>query len=159
MENSGTIEKLKQNMDQRLNIYNKEPRLKVVRPFFNGLISYPEELERNTAAHVVFYNLQQCYEQVGNVSEGIIEDLIWGFRQASIPAYITWEGLNNLKKLGFLYCHDGTGRVIFGDATEKLWFRWTLKYIDILRGKCDPKIPLKKDERVDPKDIDWKEIK
>jgi hypothetical protein len=159
MENSETIKKLKQNMDQRLEVYDKEPRLKVVKPFFNGLTSYPSELERNTVAHVVFYNLQQCYEQTGNVSEGIVEDMVWGFRQVGIPPHITWDGLNKLKKMGFLYFHDGTGRVIFGDATEKLWFRWTLKYTDLLRGRCDRKEPLKKDERVDPKDIDWKEIK
>ena len=159
MDQNLPLEKLKQNMDQRLEVYNSAPRLKVVKPFYNGLNSYPSELEKNTSAHVVFYNLQQCYEQVGNVSEGVVEDIIWGFRQAGIPAAVTWDGLNQLKKLGFVYFHDGTGRVILGDVSDKLWFRWSLKYIDLLRGKFDEKKLLSKDERVDPKDIDWMEIK
>jgi hypothetical protein len=158
MADNTTINKLKKNMDQRLEVYNKEPRLKVVKPFYNGLNTYPPEIVQNTAAHVVFYNLQQCYEQVGNISEGIIEDLVWGFRQAGIPANITWKGLNELKKLGFIYFHDGTGRVILGDATDKLWFRWSLKFIDLLRGKFDAPKLLSKDERVEPNDINWKDI-
>jgi hypothetical protein len=134
MADNTTINKLKKNMDQRLEVYNKEPRLKVVKPFYNGLNTYPPEIVQNTAAHVVFYNLQQCYEQVGNISEGIIEDLVWGFRQAGIPANI------------------------LGDATDKLWFRWSLKFIDLLRGKFDAPKLLSKDERVEPNDINWKDI-
>lgn len=153
------MDKLKEHMDQKLEIKNEGPRLKVVRPYYNGLITYPTEIEKNTSAHVVFYNLLQCYEQCGNLSEGIVEDLIWGFRQADIPATITWDGLNNLKKLGFMFFHDGTGRVILGNVSEKLWFRWTLKFIDLLQGEFCPKNFLSKDERVDPKNIDWMEIK
>jgi len=154
-----SIEKLKASVNDKITLQDNEPRLRIMKPFYNGLLSYPSEIGENTAAHVVFYNLQQCYEQTGNVSEGIVEDVIWGFRQAGIPGSVTWKGINDLKKLGFIYFHDGTGRVLFGDATEKMWFRWSLKFLDILAGVNGPKVLLDKDKKIEAKDVDWRDIK
>jgi hypothetical protein len=153
-----SIEKLKAGVNDKITLNTVGPRLKVMKPFYHGLISLPEEIKENTAAYVVFYNLQQCYEQSGNVSEGIVEDVIWGFRQAGIPANTTWKGINDLKKLGFMYFHDGTGRVVLGDATEKVWYKWTLKFLDLLAGLQGPAIKLTKDERIAGKDVNWESL-
>lgn len=158
MRHSVTDEELKKKLDHRLKTYGSEPRLKIVNPFFNGLNSYPIQIGKNTSAHVVFYNLMKCYDQAGNVSEGVVEDLVWGLRQAGIPANITWKGLNQLKSLGYLCFDDGEGRVIIGTVSDKVWFRWTLKFLDLLVGKHEQKKPLPVDAKVNPEDIDWKDI-
>lgn len=153
------VKKELQEMPEKLTLQNYSPKLRVIKPYYNGLSKEPEDIRMDSPAGVVFYNLQICYSNQKNISEGVIEDIIWGFRQSGIPADITWEGLKDLKKKGYIFFHDGTGVAIIGQLTEKLWYRWTSKFFDLLRDQFAPTVNLGIDDKIKPKDNKWENIK
>jgi hypothetical protein len=158
-EDYDKVKKQLQEMPDKMKLQNNSPRLRVVVPYYNGITTSPPEIPQDSPGGVVFFNLQLCYQNQQNVSEGILEDVIWGFRQSGIPADITWEGFKTLKKFGYIFFHDGTGTAIIGDPNEKLWYRWTLKYIDLLRGRHETNESLKIEEHIKPVDTNWEKIK
>lgn len=118
--------------EQNLKLQSNKPGLRQVRPFFHGLKEQPIDITQQSPAGVVFFNLQICYDVQKNVSEGSVEDVIWGFRQSGIPNNITWDGFRTLKDLGYITFTDSMGVTLFGDPSPAMWYQWTQKYYGLL---------------------------
>lgn len=106
--------------------------LRCTKQFYNGLKYNPEDIKQDSPAGVVFYNLNLCYQHGKNVSEGCVEDVIWGFRQSGIPANIVVDGFTELYRLGYLNFTDPNGTMLLGTFNEKAWYQWTRKFYSLL---------------------------
>lgn len=123
--------------EKLLKLQSNRPGLRQVRPFYHGLKEPPMDFAQESPAGVVFYNLQICYQNQKNVSEGSVADVIWGFRQSGIPNNITWQGFNDLKKLGYISFTGDLGVPLLGTPNENMWYQWTQKYYNLLLNATD----------------------
>ena len=116
-----------------------QPGLRVTKNHYFGIKEWPEQIGRDTPAGIVFANLNLCFKNSGNVSEGSIEDIIWGFRQSGIPNQITFKGFKELKELGFMDFTDELGVVIVGEPSaqrvDSIWYKWSNKFYQNLLDK------------------------
>lgn len=112
--------------------------LRTVRHYFNGLKKDPEDIRQDSPSGVVFYNLCICYQNNNSVSEGAIDDVIWGFRQSGIPPYITQEGFKGLKNKGYITYSDPHGRDVIGSTFGPgVYYKWTNRFFELLLEKED----------------------
>jgi hypothetical protein len=111
----------------------KPQGLRIVKHSFTGLKANPDDFSQESPAGVVFYNLQICYQNGGNVSEGSVGDVIWGFRQSGIPGNIVMDGFTELYRLGYLDFTDPNGIQLLGSFNEKAWYKWSPKYFGLLQ--------------------------
>ncbi len=138
--------------EQLLKLNQNQPGLRQVLYYYNGLKEKPIDIRDESPEGVVFYNLQICYGNQKNVSEGSVEDVIWGFRQSGIPNNITWDGFRTLKKLGYLNFTNDMGVTLFGDPTPQMWYRWTQKYYNLLLKTTEGTQNLLVDDKIKGKD-------
>lgn len=116
--------------------------LRATRATYFGLKEHPKEFKPESPAGIVFANLNVCYKENNNVSEGIMEDVIWGFAQAGIPRYLTWDGLLALGKFGYLTFTDEQRVLMIGTPAEAMWYRWTPKFYNLLLEQPDEGLEL-----------------
>ena len=106
--------------------------LRTVRPFYHGLKKQPDDFRQESPAGVLFYNLQLCYQHQKNISEGMVGDIIWGFRQSGIPGNIVMDGFTELYRLKYLDFTDERGTHLLGSFNEKSWYKWTARFLILL---------------------------
>lgn len=112
---------------------SREMPLRVVCPYFYGFKKKPEDIDPNTPEGVVFFNLAVCYKNQGNVSEGQIADVMYGFAQSGIPKNITMDGLNKLRELKYINPNTPEGHFVFASEFKpSLYYKWTQKFFDLL---------------------------
>ena len=118
---------------------NLKPQgLRTVKHSYHGLKIQPEDFQQESPAGVLFYNLQLCYQHQKNVSEGMIGDVIWGFRQSGIPGNIVMDGFTELYRLGYLGFTDPNGIQLLGTFNDKAWYKWSQKFFSLLEDKDVP---------------------
>jgi DNA-binding transcriptional ArsR family regulator len=108
---------------------SKEP-LKIILTPYRGITHVPFELGNGDTATLVFVELQKCFKKAGNVSEGLLSNIIWGFEQCGYDPRAVASGLTKLRELGYVYYSDERGeRVTEQDFNPKvpLWIRYTDK--------------------------------
>ena len=127
-----------------------ENTLRTVRNNFHGIKSWPKEFQQASPAGVVFGNLLLCYSHQKNISEGILKDVVWGFRQSGIPHNITLDGFSDLYKYGYLIFTDEVGVQHLGSFNENSWYKWTPKFFELLLESGNGSITL--DNIILPKD-------
>jgi hypothetical protein len=110
---------------------SQEMPLKVVQPYFFGLKVAPDDIRQDTPAGVVFYTLCMCYMNQGNVSEGQVADVMYGFAQSGIPRNVTLDGFRDLQKLNYMNANSPEGTYIFGDLQPELYYKWTQKFFEL----------------------------
>lgn len=126
--------------EKEINFNLQEEPLRTVQRFFNGIVGLPEGVQEDSPAGVVFLNLCVCYQNQGNVSEGLVNDIIYGFAQSGIPKYITIDGFKELQKLNVVEATDRLGTHLFGDITPASYFKWTRKFFGCLIPHGEKKV-------------------
>lgn len=80
--------------------------------------------------------LFDCFEKAGNVQEGLIGDVLWGFEQTinPVPPEVTFQGLNQLRLFGYLkfQAPDGTFIDPTSDQIGKAWVRYEQKLLEMV---------------------------
>lgn len=111
---------------------SKEMPLRTVAYYFHGFKKRPEDIDPNTPEGVVFFNLAICYKNQGNISEGQIADVMYGFSQSGIPKNITLDGFKKLYNLQYISCTDPDGNFVFSEPKPDLYYKWTQKFFNLL---------------------------
>lgn len=106
--------------------------LRVIKSNYFGIRYMPEDIRTDSPEGVVFYILNVCFFNAGNVSEGVVKNVVWGFRQSGIPGAIVWDGMKNLAAKGYIIWTDKAGTQILGDINENYWYKFTPKFTNTL---------------------------
>lgn len=106
-----------------------------IRPFFALAHSIPETLPPE--AKIVMRALFDCFERAGAVSEGIIEELLWGFEQCGIARKLTGTGLFQLEKAGYVkfQTRDGAFMEFISVRTADSWIRYQPLLLGLVYAK------------------------
>lgn len=78
----------------------KPQELVSIKPFAAACLNISPLMEKES--QIVLQALFSCFEQQKSVKEGLIGDMMWGFEQVGIPAQLTWKGLRQLERLGYV---------------------------------------------------------
>lgn len=105
------------------------PRL---RGFEGSCLRIPGDLSRE--AQDTLKSLFSCFERQGEVKEGLIGDLIWGFSQIGIAPEKTIHGLKELEKNGYLRfkAPDGVYVDFTSDKIGKAWVKYSKPLLDMV---------------------------
>ena len=90
----------------------KEP-LKVILSPYKGITHVPSDLGREDVATFVFVELQRCFTKAGNVAEGMLSNIIWGFEECGYDPRHVAAGLTQLRKLDYIFYSDERGNPIY----------------------------------------------
>jgi hypothetical protein len=106
--------------------------LRLMRPFFKLAESIPSLLPNE--AQITLRALFDCFEKSGEVKEGIIEDILWGFEQCGIPRKLTAKGLVSLESAGYICFQAPNNTPITFEAAKihECWIRYQPKLLDML---------------------------
>ncbi len=109
--------------------------LKKIRTFMGLINAIPSHLPAE--AQIVMRGIFDCFERAGNVSEGIIEELLWGFEQGGFPRKLTAHGLVFLEKAGYVKCQTRDNVFVrFQDARlADSWIRYQPKLLEMVYAK------------------------
>lgn len=115
-------------------VENNPQELRTIRPFFLAIQAIPGLLPDE--AQIVLRLLFDCFERRGHISEGLIGDLIWGFEQCGIPAELSFNGLMQLKKYGYIKFQAKDGQFVdhTSNKLESAWVRYEQKLKDLVYG-------------------------
>lgn len=78
----------------------KPQELRKIRNFALMDASIPGDLQ--SEAQIVLKSLFACFDNHQNIQEGLIGDWIWGFEQCNIAKELTYNGLGQLAKAGYI---------------------------------------------------------
>lgn len=113
----------------------KEP-LRIILTPYRGITHVPSELASSNGPELmVFIELNKCFAKAGNVSEGMVANIIWGFRECGFDEKHTAAGLFKLRNMGYLDYTDAAGfplRDLDFDPKKPIWIRFTKKFTDLL---------------------------
>jgi hypothetical protein len=113
----------------------KAQGLTIIYPKYKGCKEIPAEVHGNGVALLTFHALVQCFEKKGNVAEGELPDLIWGFEQCGYDPRAVAAGLTELRRQGYLYYTDPLGVTITEqnfNPKHPVWVRYTPKLLGLL---------------------------
>lgn len=114
-------------------VENKPQPLRKLRSSFMANVMIPGHLCGE--AQIVLKALFSCFEKQGNVQEGLIGDLMWGFEQCAppVPRQLTFKGLANLAAAGYVkfQAPDNSFVDIMSDQIGKAWVRYQPKLLDM----------------------------
>lgn len=124
-------------MTMEVTVDNKPQELKEVREFHAMVNSVPVTLQPE--AQIVLQALFDCFSRAGNVEEGIVNDLGWGFSQCGIPPHCTAVGLRELEKQGYLkfQAPDNTYIESTSEHIDIAWVRYQKKLLDLVYTKTE----------------------
>ena len=78
----------------------KPQKLHLVRPFSAMAGDIPGNMAGE--GQIVMRALFDCFEKSGEVKEGVLDDLLFGFEVSGIPKLCTYEGLRVLEQKGYV---------------------------------------------------------
>lgn len=111
--------------------------LQVILTPYKGLTHLPSDLMTiKSPAQMVFVELNKCFKKAGNVSEGMLGNVIWGFQQCGYDAKYIAQGLTQLREMGYIMYTDANRVPIYElaldfDAKKPIWIRYTPKFTDL----------------------------
>lgn len=109
-----------------------EQPTRVVLKKFLGLKQPPSDISQDSVEGVVFFNLLLCYSNNGDVSEGQISDVMYGFAQSGIPRNVTLDGFKKLYTLKYITCTDLLNIPVLCEPVPDLFYKWTPKFFELL---------------------------
>jgi hypothetical protein len=106
--------------------------LKKIKSFFKLVASIPTTLPAE--GQMVLQALFDCFERNGNVQEGIVEELMWGFEQCGFPRKLTAHGLVFLEKAGYVkfQTRDGLFVEFVSAKLSDSWIRYQPKLLGMV---------------------------
>lgn len=115
-------------------VEGKPQLLKKLRPFFTACRQIPQTLPQESI--IVLAALFSCFEKAGNVQEGQVKDISWGFEQIvpPIPEKLTMTGIRQLAERGYIRLEGLDNAPMSTDATNiaEAWLRYTSKTLDLV---------------------------
>jgi hypothetical protein len=111
----------------------KPQELKVIRPYYESQMSIPGTL--GPEAQVVMHALFACFDRQGEIKEGKVTDIIFGFGQCGIHPDATRKGLKDLNVMGYvkLQAPDNTITTSLDhDKIDEYWIRYESKLLDLV---------------------------
>ena len=108
--------------------------LKQILPYYKGLKEWPSDIMRDSPAGVVFGNLNICFQNANNVSEGLLTDFVGGFKISGIPEKITLDGIKDLVKKDYVHLRDAQGTSYSGSILPSgpVKVGYTKKFLNLL---------------------------
>lgn len=109
--------------------------LQVIFSPYQGCQIVPAEVGQNGVAFLAFQGLLQCFEKTGNISEGQLKDILWGFEQSGHDPRAVAAGLTKLRALGYTYYTDPLGNRISEhnfDPKKAIWLRYSSKFLALM---------------------------
>jgi len=117
--------------------------LKAVKPFRVLVLSLPSGLQDQ--AQWVLIRLFRCFAKAGEVSEGLIGDMMAGFAEPTLEERPltpdeTWSGLRQLRADGYLKFQTPDGAFIdeHNSRIGSSWVRYTPKLLDLVYERSCP---------------------
>lgn len=117
--------------------------LKVVKPFKILVLSLPSGLLDQ--AQWVLIRLFRCFAKAGEVSEGLIGDMMAGFAEPTLEERPltpdeTWSGLRQLRAAGYLQFQTPDGAFVdeHNSRIGSSWVRYTPKLLDLVYERSCP---------------------
>lgn len=114
-----------------------QQKLHVVRPFEHLADAIPGSL--SSEAQIVMRALFDCFDRQGQVKEGLLDDLLWGFEQCGIPPMLTYEGLRVLERSGFIEFttleHMPVLDLKMVKSPKFVWVKYRRKLLDMVYSK------------------------
>ena len=110
---------------------NREP-LKCILSPYRGLTHVPSELDGT--ALMVFIELNKCFEEKKQVSEGLLNNVMWGLELAGYDPRHVASGLSELRRKSYIYYSDAQGQKISDQTFDKkvpLWIRYDKKFTSL----------------------------
>lgn len=121
--------KEKSVMSMEAVVEGKPQLLKQLRPYFTACRQIPKSLPQE--AVIVLAALFSCFEKAGNVQEGQVKDIVWGFEQIQppIPPKLTLTGIRILYRNGYVNLVGLDNAPVSEEATHiaEAWMRYTDK--------------------------------
>lgn len=113
-------------------VENKPQPLRKIRPFHTATKQVPSSLP--SEAKIVLMALFDCFDKQKSVKEGLVDDLVWGFKQARLPSQLTANGLMQLMKLGYIKFQAPDGGYIdfASDRIKRAWIRYQPKLLEMV---------------------------
>jgi hypothetical protein len=116
--------------------------LNTVKPFRVLVLSLPSGLQ--TMAREVLVRLFRCFAKAGEVSEGLIGDMMAGFAEPTLEERPmtpdeTWSGLRQLRTAGYLTFQTPDGMFVdeHNSRIGSSWVRYTPKLLDLVYERAD----------------------
>lgn len=119
-------------MTTEVTIENNPQPLRTIKPYTQSQLSIPSMLP--SEARIVMHLLFECFANKGEVKEGLIGDILWGFNQSGAASELTYNGLDQLSKAGYLkfQAPDQTYIDLGSTAAEKAFVRYQPKLLDMV---------------------------
>jgi len=111
-----------------------EPLQILVKPYL-GIKYLPADLSNRDTATMVFVELTKCFKKAGFVAEGLLGNVIWGFKECGYDENHVAAGLSKLRARGYIFYSDSFRNRIaeYGfDVKKPIWIRYTDKFKDLL---------------------------
>lgn len=108
--------------------------LSVRLPYYKGITEVPGDVGHGDEVTLVFIELQKVFKKAGNVSEGLMGNIIWGFEQCGYDPRAVAKGLSGLRTLGYTKYTDPVGEELHElsfDPKTPIWIRYTNKMMDL----------------------------
>ena len=113
-------------------VENNPQSLRLMKPIDKMINSAPSEL--SDVGKKTLLNLFRCFVQQGNVSEGLVGDVLWGFGQCGHEPAETIHGLIDLNRKGYVkfQAKDGTYTDFNSDKIQGAWVRYQKKLTELV---------------------------
>lgn len=122
-------------MTMEVAVENKPQALKMLRPYAAIMSDIPKSIQPE--AQIVLHAIFACFDRQKSVQEGKVDDLVWGFEQAGIPAGATAMGLSLLEQHGYLkfQYEDNTPSTVDHTRWPESWVRYQPKLLELAYEK------------------------
>lgn len=110
-------------------------KLRKIKPCRIAVLSLPANLSNNT--RTIMASLFGIFEDKKSVEEGLVGDMIWGFKQGGIPPEATYTALGEMEKFGYVkfQAPDNTFVTLNSDRIGSAWIKYQPKLLDMIYYK------------------------
>lgn len=112
----------------------QEP-LQIILTPYKGITHVPSDLGQNDPVTMVFIELNKCFKKAGFVAEGMLSNIIWGFKECGYDPNVVASGLTKLRKLGYIFYSDERSNPIYEqdfNPKKPVWIRYSQKFKELL---------------------------
>ena len=116
-------------LTQEVIVDNKPQPLRAIRPYANACLYIPSKI--GPEAEIVLRCLFECFAKAGEVREGLCGDVMFGFNAIGIAPELTYKGMEQLAKLGYIkfQAKDGAYVELSSTAAEGAFVRYQPKLL------------------------------